>query len=185
MDLNFNSFKDVYKMLGVPIGNMGCVMANVAPLPDMTSDLVDPDTLYVSPTKNWMQGFVADKSLHMTVLYGLLQDAAFLKPAIEKVMEGYELEEVEIEDVSFFSTPYGEEEPYYCIIAKIKKTPEVMEGHQRLSFLPHVNTFPEYSPHLTIAYIKSSAGEEYRDALIKNFQTLWVGKTLKVTGFSV
>lgn len=68
-------------------------------------------------------------------------------------------------------------DPYYCVVAHIKVTQELMEGHERLEFLPHINTFNGYKPHVTIAYVKKD--EVLRDGVIALFKGI-VGKKLRV-----
>jgi hypothetical protein len=89
------------------------------------------------------------------------------------------LADVEIDHVSYFDSPYPDE-PYYCIVAHIKVTPELLEGHQRLEFLPHINTFAGYKPHMTVAYIRKDQGEGYRDSLIQHLNNAWAGKRMEV-----
>lgn len=127
------------------------------------------EVLYTStnPDKFWIRGLVLDKT-HVTLLYGLLQKAYTLKPQILEVLAGWETPSIEVEEVSFFDAPDKEE--YYTIIAKIKKTPLLLEGHNRLQFLPHINTFPIYSPHITLAYIKKD--ELVRDRVISQLSEI-------------
>lgn len=182
-NLNSNQFKTVYDWLGLKISGLGCVMLDLEPLPNMHSIAYDGVThaLYTSENKErfWINGWIADKQPHITLLYGLLQKAPNYAEHIKVVLEGWSMQEAEIEDVDFFESPY-EDEPYWCIIAKIKKDPVLMEGNQRLSFLPHINTFPTYTPHMTVCYVKTSMGEEWRDNLIATFKEAWVGKKMKV-----
>ena len=135
--------------------------------------------LYFANNKErfWIDGWIGDKCLHVTLLYGLLEEARNLAPHIERVLQGWKLENVEIEDIGFFESPYEDEE-YYCIIAHVKRTPELLEGHKRLPFLPHINTFAEYNPHLTIAYIKKE--EWMRDSIIADLSKVLLGKKLKI-----
>ncbi|MEK6879785.1 MAG: 2'-5' RNA ligase family protein, partial [Nanoarchaeota archaeon] len=124
---------------------------------------------------------VSDKTPHMTLLYGFLTEAKTLQPYIEKVLEGWNLPSVKIADISFFNSPY-EDAPYYCIIAKIEVSDELLEGHRRLEFLPHINTFTGYTPHITIAYIIKD--EAIRDDFIAHLKKEWLGKELKITGLN-
>jgi hypothetical protein len=45
------------------------------------------------------------------------------------------------------------DEPYSCIIGHIERTPQLVDGHARLSLLPHIDTFWDYKPHLTLGYV--------------------------------
>lgn len=181
--LKSHDFPEVYKWLGINLNKLGCVMLDLEPLSNMWSIEQDGASvaLYYSKNKErfWIDGWVCDKIPHITLLYGLLDEAKNFESHIEKVLKGWNLKEVEIEDVGYFDSPYPDEE-YYCIIAHIKVTDELLEGHRRLEFLPHINTFAGYKPHMTVAYIDKNQGEEYRDTLIKNFKEAWVGKKMKV-----
>lgn len=181
--LSSHQFSEVYKWLGINLNTLGCVMLDVEPLENMYSIEFDGAgvALYYAKNKErfWIDGWIADKVAHITLLYGLLEQGKNYEPHIAKVLEGWELKEVEISDIGYFDSPYPDE-PYYCIIAHIKTTPELLEGHHRLEFLPHINTFDSYKPHMTICYINKEQGEAYRDRLIEHFKTLWVGKPIKV-----
>lgn len=160
MKLNSNNFKKVYKELGVELDKLGCVMLDVEPNKQMmiSEDAKNGLSLYTSKNQNrkWINGWVADKTPHVTLLYGLIENANKIKSQVDSVLDGWEIDSVEIENVSFFESPY-EDEPYYCIIAHVKKIEKLVEGHNRLQFLPHINTFPEYTPHITICYIEKNA----------------------------
>lgn len=181
--LKSHDFPEVYKWLGINLNKLGCIMLDVEPLPDMYSIEHEGAAVALYYAKNkerfWIDGWIADKVAHITLLYGLLEEGKNYEPHIQKVLEGWKLNEVEIDHVDYFESPYPDE-PYYCIIAHIKVTPELLEGHQRLEFLPHVNTFAEYKPHMTICYIDREQGTAYRNRLIDSFNKMWAGKKLTV-----
>ena len=181
--LNSHQFEEVYKWLGINLDKLGCVMLDLEPLSNMYSIVADGGEISLYYAKNrdrfWIDGWVVDKVPHITLLYGLLEEGKNFEPHINKVLEGWELDEVEIESIGYFDSPYPDE-PYYCIVAHIKVTDELLQGHQRLEFLPHINTFTSYKPHMTIAYIDKNQGEIYRDTTIQYFNDLWAGKKLKV-----
>lgn len=181
--LNSHQFEEVYKWLGINLDKLGCIMLDLEPLENMYSIEVEGAgvALYYAKNKErfWIDGWVVNKLAHITLLYGLLEEGKNFKMHIERVLENWKLEEVEIEDIGFFNSPY-EDEPYYCLVAHIKVNDELLEGHQRLEFLPHVNTFTGYKPHMTICYLRKDSGEKYRDDMIEHFKKLWVGKKLKV-----
>lgn len=182
-ELSSHQFSEVYKWLGINLNTLGCVMLDVIPLDNMYSIEFDGAgvALYYAKDKerDWINGWVADKVAHVTLLYGLLEKGKNYEAHIGKVLEGWKLDSVEIADIGFFDSPYLDE-PYYCIIAHIKVTPELMEGHQRLEFLPHINTFSTYKPHMTICYINKEQGEDYRNRLIELFSKMWVGEKLQI-----
>lgn len=182
-ELKSHDFPEVYKWLGLNLNTLGCVMLDVEPLSNMYSIGQEGAEVALYYAKNkerfWIDGWIADKVAHITLLYGLLEQGKNYEPHIKKVLEGWEIKEVVIKHISYFDSPF-QDEPYYCIVAHIQMTAELLEGHQRLEFLPHVNTFAEYKPHMTICYINKEQGEAYRDRLIDDFNKLWAGKSLKV-----
>ena len=181
--LSSHDFKKVYGWLGINLNTLGCVMLDVEPLANMYSIEVEGAAVALYYAKNkerfWIDGWVVGRVAHITLLYGLLEQAKNYEAHIEEVLKGWDLEEIEIEDIGYFDSPY-EDEPYWCIVSHIKVTDELMEGHRRLEFLPHINTFTGYKPHMTICYLDKAQGETYRDQMIKEFQGLWRGKKLKV-----
>lgn len=180
--LSAHQFLNIYKWLGINLNDLGCVMLDLKPFENAFSIAVDGAevALYYAKDKTrfWINGWVFDKP-HTTLLYGLLSQGKNLEPHIERALEGWKLNEVEIEDIGFFNSPYPDE-PYWCLVAHITMTPKLLEGHQRLEFLPHINTFTGYKPHATICYLDKGQGDAYRDGMIADFKKLWVGKTLEV-----
>jgi 2'-5' RNA ligase len=186
--LNSHQFPDVYKWLGINLSKLGCVMLDLEPLRNMYSISLEGAETALYHSKNrerhWINGWVADQTLHLTLLYGLLSKSRDISKHIKKVLKGWEILEVEIEDIGYFDSPYDDED-YYCIVAHIKPTPELLEGHQRLEFLPHINTFSGYKPHATLCYLSKAQGAKYRDRMVQHFRSLWKGKKLKIKGLNL
>lgn len=160
----------MYAELGINIDKLGCIMLDIdgANIPKP----VDESVLYVTsnPDRFWIKGFVAGKVPHVTLLYGLMESGQKNKQYVDKVLEGWSIDSVEIDHVGFFESPYTDD-PYYCIIAHLKITDNLLEGHKRLEFLPHINTFPDYKAHITIAYVKKD--EAVRDQVIDYYNKLF------------
>ena len=178
--LNSHNFEEVYKELDINLDTLGCVMLNLEPLKNMWS--LEQDgfiSLYTSknPNRKWIDGWVVGSVPHITLLYGLLDNAHNWEKHIEAVLDGWKMDTVEIDHIDYFESPY-EDEPYYCLVAHIKVTPELMEGHNRLEFLPHINTFTGYKPHMTIGYIIKD--ETLRDDYLKRLNDFWAGKKIIV-----
>lgn len=179
--INSNQFPEVYKGLGIKIDDLGCIMLDVDG--EGISNIIQKEDLYITKDKKkfWINGFVAGETPHLTLLFGLLEQGDKYKKYVDRVLEGWSLNSVEIEDVSYFDSPYDNED-YYCIIAHIKKSDKLIEGHQRLQLLPHIDTFAGYKPHVTIAYIKKD--EKKRDEIISNYEDILVGESLIVKGIN-
>lgn len=150
--------------MGIDISSLGCVMLGVEPI--NLSDVIDPEWAYVSPDPDrfWIDGIT--KNTHVTLLYGLLQPAHAIESAIDEVLEGWEKpERVEMDMLDVFPSPF-EDEPYSCIVARQTRPQQaLLEAHQRLSLLPHINTYPTYKAHVTLAYV-------HRDHMVKAVSAL-------------
>lgn len=178
--LNSHQFEKVYKTLGINLDTLGCIMLDIKPV---KATFIDDDILYYAKDKTrfWIDGYVFNKIAHLTLLYGLLESGLKQKKLVDKVLSDWEIKQIEIENIEFFDSPY-KDEPYYCIVAKIKVTDDILEGHQRLEFLPHINTFTGYKPHITLVYIKKNP--KVKEEVIRDFNSLLVGKKLKVKGIN-
>jgi len=152
--MNGYDIPNTYTALGIDISKLGCVMLQVKS-PDL-SELINPEWAYYSPNLRYAQGFdkIGD---HITLLYGLLENANTWKEHVDTVLEGWEPELIEPHYVDHFASANGE--PYGCIVLKIYKSYNLLDAHNRLSLLPHIDTFP-YEPHLTIGYVKEEVVEE-------------------------
>ena len=186
-ELKAHNFPEVYQSLGLNLNTLGCVMLDLEPISINHWLGQDSVTAYIqsfpfhkslNPERFWIDGYVADKTPHVTLLYGLLQTAKNYKWHIDQVLAGWSLPEVEIEKFGYFPSPYPDEE-YYCVVGHLKITPELQEGHERLCMLPHLKTFPGYKAHVSIAYIKKE--DVARDNLIADLTREFVGKKLKVS----
>jgi hypothetical protein len=164
--LNSNQFNDLYADLGVSIPALGCVMLDTDPIE--ITEMVEngkPD-LYISenPERFWISGAVSEHHAHVTLLYGLMQKGLTWRSHIDRVLDGWTPPSLVIQSIGSFPSPF-EDEDYACIIAHIEVSQKLLEGHQRLSFLPHIDTYPEYKPHLTLAYVKKSAEKHWLEQL--------------------
>jgi hypothetical protein len=180
-ELNSNQFPEVYASLGIELSKLGVVMLDVDPFKVTEHVLQGEADLYSSqdPNKFWIQGAVAEESAHATLLYGLMLPARGYESQINVLLQDWTPPTLEIESVGSFTSPYGDEE-YACIVAHLKVTPELMEGHQRLQLLPHIDTFPTYRPHVTLAYVKKEAEKKWIDSLQAN-----IPKSLTVIGYNL
>lgn len=173
--LSAHQFKQVFEDLGYDLSKLGCIMLDTEPL----KIEIPPKKQYFAKDKArfWIDGVVCDKTPHVTLLYGLLRNGHELKKHVDAVLEGWKIKDVEIADVSYFDSPYEDEE-YYCIVAHLVISSDIIDGNSRLKFLPHIDTFPGFKAHITLAYIKKD--EDYRNRIISQLDSELEGKRLKV-----
>jgi phage portal protein BeeE len=151
----------------------GCIMLKTEALeilslvPNAESDLATEVDMDRSPVPG-------ETSPHVTLLYGLLNNGNTWKSAVDNVLDGWEADSVTIDEVGFFTLPDS-----YAIIAHIKKTTELVDGHDRIGLLPNAETFSEYKPHITLAYIKKDAD---LGKWIKTLGEVYNGEKLETAG---
>lgn len=177
-DLNSHDFPHVYASLGIDVNKLGVVMADTESIP--ISELVtkpEPDLYHAADKAHyWIRGAVGETGAHVTILYGLLQSGPKLKAEIHEVLRDWAMDDVTIEKIGVFqSTLPGED--YECIVAHLKVTPELLDGHTRLELLPHINTFTKYRPHVTLAYVKKGAAKRW----VRELNNALIGKKLAIT----
>lgn len=172
-------FPQVYVDLGVDVSDLGCIMLDVEPL--QVDDIIDTEDLYFSDNMEFAQGIISQDKCHCTLLYGLMSSGPAMKKHVDAVLDGWDIDEVEIAGVSYFEGT-SEEEPYYCLIAELVVTSKLLEGNGRLRMLPHCDTFINYRPHITLAYIRSdnTDSEDKRDDYIGKLNARFVGMSPKV-----
>lgn len=188
-----HQFPGVHYALGINLSKLGCIMADVEPIEvlDYAADAgLDPTRdLYVSPKlaeRHWINGAVAETGAHVTLLYGLMQPGPVWREHVDELLADVDLATVTVDHVGIFDSPYPDE-PYKCIVAHLRITPELARAHARLSYLPHVDTFPEYRAHVTLAYVKDQpAGVDWArttaEAWVRALQSALRDAPLPVTG---
>lgn len=168
-------FPDLYKDIDIDTDDLGCIMLDLEPMEVMKHVEGKEEELFENP--KWDQGSVPAETVpHVTLLYGLLENGNKWKNKVDTLLKEWKLDKVKIDHVGFFETPDS-----YAVIAHLEKTPELVDGHERLTLLPHINTFSEYLPHMTLAYVKLDADVE---AWVKALGAVYNGKTVKAAGIN-
>lgn len=182
-------FPAIYERAGMTgPGDLGCIMLDLEAIPvDMLiRRSARPDVRYFWPTDdpqgrlNYAKGPVADHGAHATLLYGLTPDAEAgvrQRQSVDELLADLDLSFVIVQDVSYFPGMFGL--PYGCVIAHVT-SPALIEANRRLRFLPHVDTFVEYRPHVTLAYVQAADVSDAVEALRASL----VGKALYATGIN-
>lgn len=167
-------YPDVYSELGIDTGRLGCIMAQVDPI--SISDFVHDDDYFYSETQSYVKGNVSEDVPHVTLLYGLMRSGHELSRHVDAVLAGFTLDDVTIDKVDFF---YGLNNEYITIVALVDVTDNLKEAHARLSLLPHIDTFGEYHPHITLAYVKNDSDWKQ---MISNLGQRYNGTPVKTIG---
>ena len=160
----FGDFKDIHDALGINTSDLGCVMLDfktlvINPIPD--------SWLYTSdnPEHFWIKGWVGDYA-HVTLLYGLLKPASEWENYVLKLLGDWEPVACESTKIIRFESPYHDEK-YVCLAAELHVSDEILDAYRRLSFLPHIDTFTPYRPHVSLAYVKEEYADDAEEVLIE------------------
>lgn len=146
---------------GLSKDDLECVMLDL-PIFDVVGALGDafnPDDLYYSDDDQWVSGLVGDSIPHVTLLYGIHPSPDY-EIKVLSLLEGWEPPTIFLEEAMVF-----ESEDYYCVVMKVQKTGLLISANKRLCELDYTNDYPDYTPHVTMAYIKKTADKD-----------LWIAK---------
>ena len=149
--------------MGVEIKDLGCVMLDAKPFD--IKGAIPEEWAYHSQNPNLAHVSGIQSEAHITLLFGLLSNAHIIREAVDEVLDGWEPGGLRTEQITAFPSPLPDE-PYACIVAKLAVTPALRDAHARLSLLPHIDTHPDYRPHVTIAYVH----KDRRDDAIRAVQ---------------
>lgn len=167
---------DLYEGIDIDMDELGCIMVDTVKIP-VTQFVKNFKEEELFEQERYDQGSVVGETKpHVTLLFGLLENGNKWKNKVDMLLEGWELPTVTIESVSYFDT--GDS---YAVIALLERTPELVDGHERLTLLPHINTFSEYHPHITLAYIKKEADV---DKWVSSLNRKYKGQKVATTGLN-
>lgn len=170
---------DIHDELGIDDSKLGCIMLDVDKLEILKYIDNGTDDLVEAKSGEHLMGAVGEVEPHITLLFGLMESAHNYKDQIDKLYSEAVIESVVIEEVSYFDNP---ESDSYPIIARVKLTPELLKAHNLMTKLPHANTFIDYKPHITLAYVKKD--EVIRDRWVKSLADKYNNSEIKVLGLN-
>lgn len=132
------------------------------------------------PQLQYTQGAVCEREAHVTLLFGIHPSEVYVDDVMA-VLDGWTPDDVLIKDVGFFPSSI-EGQDYNVIVLNVVPTPNLLEARRRLEQLVYTDRFPEFKPHVTIAYIK---GEADKDAWISALQGYFSNRVLVPTGLNL
>ena len=151
-EISARDFPGLHDNLGVDEDKLGCIMLDLQPF-DVVRYVENgsADLVQAKPGGHTM-GAVAEVQPHVSLLFGLLQNGNAIKTEVDTVLSGWRCDRVALDDIDSFPVEPGAES--VPIIARVYDG-RLVEAHERLGLLPHVNTFGAYTPHVTLAYVKN------------------------------
>lgn len=125
----------------------GCVMAilETPPLFEKLYGIIDPQDLTDD-------GIETD--MHVSIIYGL--DNEVKTEDVRTALEEISIGQIRITNISLFENPKFD-------VLKMDVIPSkgLLLMRAMLEALPNEQTFPNFEPHVTIAYLKSGTGKKY------------------------
>lgn len=131
----------------------GCVMVEI-PVSNWNeiTQSISPEDVYEESGDN-THGI--QQNPHVTILYGLHPEVT--DDMVKSVFDNFTGDiNIEVDGIDIF-----ENEKYDVVKFNVKPDGALLELHNKLSEFPNSNEFPDYKPHITIAYVKKGMGKKY------------------------
>ena len=128
----------------------GCVMMKVEDSGwDDLCRIIDPEDVYEPDDEHGIS-----RNPHITILFGLL-DLMVPPQMVMDVMQKFDAPHIQFKGISIF------EHKDFDVVKIDVISADLAEMHDSLRQLPHVDQFPTYKPHATIAFVKKGTGKKY------------------------
>ena len=130
----------------------GCVMVEV-PVSNWNeiTSYIDPEDVYTGGDDTHS----IQENPHLTLLYGLHKEVT--PEMVKSVFEGFTKDiNIEVDGIGVF-----ENKDYDVVKFNVNPDGALQELHDKLSEFPNSNSFPDYKPHITIAYVNKGTGKKY------------------------
>ncbi len=146
----------------------GCVMLQ-ADVPDwniLTHRIVKEEDLYDPSDEPGEYGY--EEKPHITLLWGIHHDEILDESIIyRKIQEIHDLT-VSVSEIEIFKGDETNDNPYDVVKFDIKPSKKLLDLREEFETeLPNTQTFPDFHPHMTIAYVRRGEGKKYRRILKK------------------
>lgn len=133
----------------------GCVML-FFDFPEMykIQDMINPDDIYEDENDD---SFGLEDEPHVTLLYGLHEGVS--SEDIKRTLRFIDFGPCRLSNPSIFQNDD------YDVLKYDVEGDGLEEANIQLRKFPNTTDFPEYHPHMTIAYLKTKTGKKYANAI--------------------
>lgn len=134
--------------------------------------LIDDNDLYID-TENPLR-FGKEKEKHCTIKYGL-HDWEFQLSELKKEVESWGPIEISLSNITLFENELFDVVKFDVESDRLHELNKIITDNY-----PCTDTYPDYHPHCTIAYVKKGMGKKY----IKTFEEpyTFICDTVKISG---
>lgn len=148
---------DILKEQAQPKYEYGCAMLYFKfPLIHKIQDIIDPKDVSDDPD---LPAGGLETEPHVTLLYGLHDGVS--EEDIKNTLDKFTFGVCKIDNASLF------ENDKFDVLKFDINGNGLHKANTELNKFPNTQTFPDYHPHMTIAYLKPGKGKQYVDKLKK------------------
>ena len=115
--------------------------------------LIDENDLYLGTEDD--PGYGREDEPHVTVLYGIHSDVP--DEDVEKLIDKLTQPELILNKISIFDNS----DKGFDVVKFDVENNELHQMNEMFKKLPYTSEYPDYHPHVTIAYVKAGEGEKY------------------------
>jgi len=148
----------------------GCVMMEPSKIKGWKEnhlDGIEEDDVYIKPSDD---SYGLEEQPHITVLYGIHEDEIDPSVIVDMMEQKMKPIKVQITEIDIFENP-----EYDVVKYNVPVTPELQAYRDMfIESFPNTQTFPDYHPHMTIAYVKPGTGKKYKKILNEPFDVRFV-----------
>jgi 2'-5' RNA ligase len=117
---------------------------------DNIQNMIDDDDLYVDKDD---PSYGRETEPHATVLFGFHEEVK--DEDIEKEIDKVKTPKIEFKEISSFTNEK------FDVLKFDVDSEDMHKMNAKFKKFPHTNSFPDYHPHVTIAYLKPKTAEKY------------------------
>lgn len=131
----------------------GCIMAMIDQ--DTSKEILDFNYSTIKENDLYINGdqFGRETHPHITVKYGLTK--SYSEKKMKDILKSIKPFKLKIKGISLF------ENEDFDVIKLDVESEDLMKLNEKISKLPNEDKYPEYHPHLTLAYVKKGKGKKY------------------------
>lgn len=143
-EVSLEAYGSSCAMLALPMHLLDAVL-------QWNNENIPEDILYIDPEVEHVVG--RELEPHITILYGLFtEDVRIVEEALSNC-----------DPITFVLGKVGsfEQDKYDVIFVEVEPIGELLTAREKLLQLPHQLSFPDYNPHITLAYVKKGTASQF------------------------